>query len=1674
MVFTVNLDAASGKQVTVDYAVDATSSASSGTDFTALPSGTLTFTAGQTSKTITVAVIGDELDEDNETVVLKLSNDNNASITTATASGTITDDDASPVLAAISNVNKKVGQAVSIVASATDADGDSLTYTWSKTSGPDLPNSTTLNSATLSFTPTATGTYAMTVTASDGNGNEASQSVSIIVTSADTVSVPSTLSVAENAGDAEVTISTTKAFGKSITFNLTYGGTSATGANAPADGDYDNDQTTSITFGTADTSKTISIPITDDSLDETNETFTVTIALANGSTLPSGIVLGNTTTTVTITDDDTLATSWSLSAAPNSVAEGSSTTEITVTATRSGTATDTTPTTVAIAVSGGTATAGTDFSEVTGFNVSVPAGATSGEATFNLAVTDDTTNEDDETISITGTLQGNSLSPATLTITDNDDDPALTIADATAVSEGDSGSTDMVFTVSLDAASDKQVTVDYAVDTTSTASSGTDFTALSSDTLTFTAGETSKSITVSVTGDELDENDETIVLKLSNASNATIGTATASGTITDDDASPVLAAISNMNKKVGQPVSIVASATDADGDTLTYTWSKTSGPDLPNGTTLNAATLTFTPTATGTYDMTVTANDGNGNEASEAVSIVVTAADTVSVPSNLTVAEGAGNAEVTISTTKAFGKSITFNVTYGGNSATGANAPADGDYDNNQTTSITFGTADTSKTISIPITDDSLDETNETFTVTIALANGSTLPSGIVLGNTTTTVTITDDDTLATSWSLSAAPNSVTEASGTTEITVTATRSGTATSTTPTTIAIAVADGTATAATDFSQVTGFNLSVPAGATSAEATFNLAVTDDSTAENDETITITGTLQGNSLTPATLSITDNDDDDDASPVLSAISNVNKKVGQAVSIVASATDADGDTVSYTWSKTSGPDLPDGTNLNAATLTFTPTETGIYAMTVTANDGNGNTDTEDVSIIVAAAASVSIPSSLSVAEGAGNAQVTVSITQAFGKSITFNVTYGGTSATGASDPANGDYDNDQITTVTFQSTNTSKTISIPITDDNLDESNETFTVNIALANGSTLPDGFVLGNATTTITITDDDTLSTNWTLTADPNSVAEDSGTTEITVSATRSGTATSTTPTTIAIAVAGGTATAATDFSQVTGFNLSIPAGATSGKATFDLVVTDDTTDEDDETISITGTLQGNSLSPATLTITDNDEATEDALQSEARKQALAGTSLTTLGIATDMIGSRVGGDLSGSGAGGSIGEQAWGIMENLLGYSSGSELSNNLSLEQVGERLWNQSFHIGQSDSQQEDWQVTGEQQGSWSLWGAGELRSFKGNDHSDTEQLSYSGSMKAAWLGSDYQVTDTWLAGMAVTFSSGKSDYSYQSAETATAGSGSTETQLTAFYPYGSMQLSEQLRLWGTVGFGFGELRHRTNDDNSTQEGQLKIQLATIGFEQQLSSIRAWELSLAGDLGIVKSSTVWQDNALLEDQDISITRSRLGLNSSLPLSETTTAYLNLKGRMDSGDVEMGAAEILLGIRYRTGRFSALLQGRQTYAFDGTYSESGILGELRFSSQQDGTGLVLELQPSYGNYGAVGAQQDNSLWNDQQINALTGQTTLSQQEDHIALKSMIGYGFQLQDSDLLLTPFTQLALTQGSRSLIELGLTMEAPLWEVTLTGSRNETASSPSTGNVKVMFSRQL
>ena len=111
--------------------------------------------------------------------------------------------------------------------------------------------------------------------------------------------------------------------------------------------------------------------------------------------------------------------------------------------------------------------------------------------------------------------------------------PALSAADAR-VEEGAGATLD--FRVTLDAAASGAVTVDYAT-ADGTARAGEDYRA-ASGTLTFAAGETSKTIAVAVIDDSHDEGEETFALRLSNASGAQIADAEATGTIENTDLMP--------------------------------------------------------------------------------------------------------------------------------------------------------------------------------------------------------------------------------------------------------------------------------------------------------------------------------------------------------------------------------------------------------------------------------------------------------------------------------------------------------------------------------------------------------------------------------------------------------------------------------------------------------------------------------------------------------------------------------------------------------------------------------------------------------------------------------------------------------------------------------------------------------------------------------------------------------------------------------------------------------------------------------------------------------------------------------------------------------------------------------------------------------------------------------
>ncbi len=189
--------------------------------------------------------------------------------------------------------------------------------------------------------------------------------------------------------------------------------------------------------------------------------------------------------------------------------------------------------TVSYTTISGTAASGSDYTAVTGTLAFNPGDDTQ---IISIDVLGDLFDEPDEqfTVQLSNPTNAELLNDtATGTIVDDDGLPQLAIADQT-VLEGNSGSVNALFDVTLSPASADVVTVDYTTND-GTAVAGSDYTAVS-NTLTFQPGETGKTIAVQVTGDNVDEGgSESFTVDLSNAANAAIADSQGSGVITDDE-----------------------------------------------------------------------------------------------------------------------------------------------------------------------------------------------------------------------------------------------------------------------------------------------------------------------------------------------------------------------------------------------------------------------------------------------------------------------------------------------------------------------------------------------------------------------------------------------------------------------------------------------------------------------------------------------------------------------------------------------------------------------------------------------------------------------------------------------------------------------------------------------------------------------------------------------------------------------------------------------------------------------------------------------------------------------------------------------------------------------------------------------------------------------------------
>ncbi len=754
-------------QYTVDYTFT-----SSGTDCHS--TGTW-IPAGSPSYTCVTRLLHDTLDEDDEDFFVRIEDVVNANVADAEGRIVITDDDPRPSLS-ISDASAPEGDPCApselvFTVTLSRASGRVVEVPWATANGSALAGSDYVaSSGSLRFEPGETSKTLSIPVLSDSlvEGNETlvvnltepptavlldGQGVATISNSPFPTLAIANASAGEGTGQGGVlNFALTSSPALACAFDISWSTADGTAGSA----DY-TAATGAAHFAAQQTSATVAVNLVGDSLDEPDETLQVNLgALAWGA-------LGDGSATGTILDDDA-APALAVDNGGCSVTEGHSGSVSCNFVARLSAVSGRTVT-FSSATANGSATAGADYTGHASTARSIPAGQTT--LTIAVPVLGDTLDEPNESFALNLSGIANAT-PGTLSATGtiNDDDAAPTLSidnGGCTVTEGHSGSVNCNFVARLSAASSVAVTFNSAT-ANGSASAGADYTGHASTARSIPAGQTTLTIAVPVQGDTLDEDNETFALNLNGIANATPGSLSATGTISDDDATPTLS-IDNGGCSVTEGnsgsvnCSFVARLSAVSGRAVSFTTgtangTATAGSDYTGHSaitrTLAAGNQTLTvlvpvlgdtadePNETFTLNLTAVSNATPGTLSGTGTIIdddePVTPGTLRLRDATLLVGENSGSVQIVVE--RVGGSSGAASVQY---ATANGSAIAGLDYGAASGT-LNWAAGDAgAKTITLSILFDPAVEPQESFTLNLSQASGASLGSPA-----TTTVTIVD------------------------------------------------------------------------------------------------------------------------------------------------------------------------------------------------------------------------------------------------------------------------------------------------------------------------------------------------------------------------------------------------------------------------------------------------------------------------------------------------------------------------------------------------------------------------------------------------------------------------------------------------------------------------------------------------------------------------------------------------------------------------------------------------------------------------------------------------------------------------------------------------------------------------------------------------------------------
>jgi Calx-beta domain len=400
--------------------------------------------------------------------------------------------------------------------------------------------------------------------------------------------------------------------------------------------------------------------------------------------------------------------------------------------------------------------------------------ANSGEVEFaageasksvDVSVNGDTKFEPDEDFEVRlSDVENATIADATGvgTISNDDGQPAISIDDVTQV-EGNSGSTEFAFTLSLSNPSYETITVSReSADGSATGADG-DYSPLAPATVSFSPGEIEKQVGVDVNGDTKFEPDEDFEVRLSDVENATIADGTGVGTISNDDGQPAIS-IDDVARAEGNSGTsayvFTVSLSNPSYQTITVSRQTANGSATvadADYTALAAATLAFAPDQT-SREVTVSVKGDTKFEPIEEFALNLTS------PTNASVADGQGSGTITNddgqpaisvndvtksegssgSTAFAFTVSLSNRsyqtITVSRQTANGSATVADADYTKLGAATLTLAPGQAQKQVTVNAKGDAKFEPDEDFLLNLATPTNATVADGQGRG------TISNDD----------------------------------------------------------------------------------------------------------------------------------------------------------------------------------------------------------------------------------------------------------------------------------------------------------------------------------------------------------------------------------------------------------------------------------------------------------------------------------------------------------------------------------------------------------------------------------------------------------------------------------------------------------------------------------------------------------------------------------------------------------------------------------------------------------------------------------------------------------------------------------------------------------------------------------------------------------------